>query len=208
MGAANQVVCQKLSSRSSKFIKSLRLKKYRQQENTFFVEGAKNVTQLLASPYTVQMLVGTPGFLAAHQALWQHQVKTVCQTDEATLAGLGTLTTNKAALAVAPIPTQTSEAPPRRHGAWCSMSSVILATWVPSCVLQIGTAFRPWFALQPPWILYNPKVLQASMGSFLRVQVPIRPCPPGLAAPHSPSGALLRQAITCTTHHCPAQAGS
>ena len=46
MRAANSVFFQKLSPKQAKFIKSLRLKKYRQQENAFLVEGAKNVQVL------------------------------------------------------------------------------------------------------------------------------------------------------------------
>jgi RNA methyltransferase, TrmH family len=49
MYAANPIPFQKLSHKQAKFIKSLRLKKYRQQENAFVVEGAKNVQLLLGS---------------------------------------------------------------------------------------------------------------------------------------------------------------
>lgn len=177
MCTANQVPFQKLSSRHVKFIKSLRLKKYRQQEKAFLVEGAKNVAQLLAAPHTVQMLVGTPSFLAAHQALWQHRVEAVFQTDKATLAGLGTLTANQAALAVAPIPAQSSEALPQE--AWGLVLDDIRDPGNLGAILRIAAWYNiPTVVCSPTTVdLYNPKVLQASMGAFLQVQVHYTPLP-------------------------------
>ena len=177
MCAANQVSFSKLSSKQSKFIKSLRLKKYRQQENAFVVEGTKNVAQLLASSYTISMLVGTPAFLAAHQALWHHQVEAVFQADEATLAGLGTLTTNQAALAVAHIPAQTAAVPPQ--DAWGLVLDDLRDPGNLGTILRLADWYAiPTLACSPTTVdLYNPKVLQASMGSFLRVQVYYTPLP-------------------------------
>ncbi|MEM9416961.1 MAG: RNA methyltransferase [Bacteroidota bacterium] len=186
MFAANQIPFQKLSSREVKFIKSLRLKKHRQQENVFIVEGAKNVTQLLASSYTVPILVGTPNFLAAHPALWSKHDGAILQTDETTLASLGNLTTNKAVLAVARIPTHASEAPPEE--AWGLVIDDIRDPGNLGAIVRIADWYNiPTIVCSPTTVdLYNPKVLQASMGSFLRVQVHYTPLPAFLRSTSKP----------------------
>jgi len=171
MDAANQILFQKLSGREVKFIKSLRLKKYRQQENVFVIEGAKNIAQLINSSHPIQMLIGTPAFLAGHRALWQDSSYRIFQTDERTLTSLGMLTTNNAALAVAPIPIRHREAP--STDAWGlvldnisdpgNLGTIVrIADWynIPALVCSLDTVD-----------LYNPKALQASMSSFLRVQM-------------------------------------
>ena len=53
-----------LSKAKIKFIKSLQIKKYRKQEQSFIVEGAKSVRELLDSDFDVVMVVGTTGFLS------------------------------------------------------------------------------------------------------------------------------------------------
>ena len=186
MCAANRVPFPKLSNKQSKFVKSLRLKKYRQQENTFVVEGAKNVAQLLASRYTVQMLVGTPAFLAGHKAQWQKQEGAVWQADKATLATLGTFTKNKAALAVARMPAQTSEAPPKE--AWGLVLDDIRDPGNLGAIVRIAD----WYNISTLVCslttvdLYNPKVLHASMGSFTRVQVYYTSLPAFLSSTSQP----------------------
>jgi RNA methyltransferase, TrmH family len=169
MCASNLDSFKSLANKQAKFIKSLRLKKYRQQESSFVVEGAKNVSLLLASHYTVQMVVGTPAFLAAHSALWQGRALAVFQVAEAALAGLGSFKTNNAALAVASMPALT--APPA--GAWGLVLDDIRDPGNLGTMVRIADWYNiPHLICSPNTVdLYNPKVLQASMGSFTRVQV-------------------------------------
>lgn len=170
MRFANPVLFQKLSNKQAKFIKSLRLKKFRQQEKVFIVEGAKNVHALLASRYTVQMVVGTPAFLDNHSALGQHDA-VVLQTDEVTLASLGTFTTNKAALAVAHMPTNAFLTPP--SDIWGLVLDNIRDPGNLGTIVRMADWYNiPALICSPSTVdLYNPKVLHASMGSFTRVQV-------------------------------------
>ncbi len=171
MRAANPVSVQKLSNKQVKFIKSLRLKKYRQQENAFVVEGVKNVQLLLASRYTVQMIVGTPSFLDTHSFVGQHNAA-IFQVNEATLTTLGTFTTNQAVLAVADIPpTHTSLAPP--SGTWGLVLDNIRDPGNLGTIVRVADWYNiPALICSPSTVdLYNPKVLHASMGSFTHVQV-------------------------------------
>lgn len=162
---------QSLSRKQAKFIRSLWLKKNRQQAKAFVVEGAKNVCALLASHYTVQIVVGTPSFLQADHQLKLSAIETVVQTDQITLASLGMLTTNNTVLAVARIPTYALTAPTNKTWGLVldgirdpgNMGTIIrLADWysIPALICSSDTVD-----------LYNPKVIQASMGSFIHIPV-------------------------------------
>ena len=171
MRAANSVPFEKLPPKQAKFIKSLRLKKYRLKENAFLVEGAKNVQLLLISHYVVRMIVGTPTFLKAH-LLFKEYESAIFQTNEDTLAFLGTFTTNKTVLAVANIPaTYTLSAPP--NNTWGLVLDSINDPGNLGTILRIADWYKiPALICSPNTVdLYNPKVLHASMGSFMNVQV-------------------------------------
>jgi RNA methyltransferase, TrmH family len=95
---------ERLSKTKVKFIKSLRLKKYRLQENSFVLEGEKNVSLLLASSYQVTMLIATSHFLNTYAHLLQERSIEVFSVSEETLRDLSNLEENHTALAVATIP--------------------------------------------------------------------------------------------------------
>ena len=176
MHAPHPLRLPQLSRAQARFIKSLRHKKHRQQARAFVVEGAKSVCQLLAASQPVRWLVGTGPFLAVHRGLWQQQVGQVFQATEGQLAGLGTLVTNRAAVAVAPfLPWPVA----RPEAVW---GLVLDGVQDPG---NFGTLVRTaaWYAIpalicSPSTVdLYNPKVLQASMGAFLHVPVHYTPLP-------------------------------
>ncbi|MCG8340356.1 MAG: RNA methyltransferase, partial [Cytophagales bacterium] len=101
MCASNLNSPKDLSRSLVKFIKSLQIKKYRLEEKSFLIEGAKNVKALLASDYDVQIVVGTPAFIEAHRALLVSDTIEIFRANQKLLASLGTFQTNNAALAVA-----------------------------------------------------------------------------------------------------------
>jgi RNA methyltransferase, TrmH family len=200
MNSAKPVYFQKLSNKQARFIKSLRLTKFRQQENAFVVEGAKNVHALLGSQYTVRMIVGTPDFLDHYSTLGQHDTD-VFQTDEVTLASLGTFTTNKAALAVAHVPAHILLPPP--SNTWGLVLDDIRDPGNLGAIVRIADWYNiPALICSPSTVdLYNPKALHASVGSFIRVQVYYTPLPAFLKSTPWP---ILG---TCTAgdniHHTP-----
>ncbi|XWN35736.1 MAG: RNA methyltransferase [Roseivirga sp.] len=189
----------KLSNKQSKFIKRLRLKKYRQQESAFVVEGDKSVRLLLASDYTVQLVVGTPAFLAAHSALWRERDLAVFQADEDTLASLGTLQTTKTALAVASQPAPS----PMASDAWGLALDDIRDPGNLGTIVRIADWYNiPTLVCSPNTVdLYNPKVLQASMGSFTRVQVHYTPLPTYLSQTAWPVWGTFTTGVN--VHHTP-----
>lgn len=157
-----------ISKAKSKFIKSLKIKKYRKQEQCFVVEGRKSVRELLASDYDVVMVLGTPAFLSGIHARTETEVVEASEPD---LVSLGTFESNDGALAVARMRAEGLLFP--AEGEWMlalddirdpgNLGTIIrIADWygIGKIVASLETADQ-----------YNPKVISASMGSFLRVNL-------------------------------------
>ena len=64
-----------ISKQQAKFIKSLKLKKYRKKAASFIVEGAKNVNELLLSEYEVSQLFVTEKFLDENSYVQSEQLE-------------------------------------------------------------------------------------------------------------------------------------
>lgn len=158
-----------ISNRESKFIKSLQLKKFRQLENQFVVEGAKNVLELLQSDLEVIRVFGTSDFLNKYEDTLSKHSELVTEAKEAELKKVGSFTSNNAALALVKIPAQTE----------IDSSQSILAFDRIKDPGNLGTVIRiaDWYGFKqivcsPESVdCYNPKVISATMGSFARVQV-------------------------------------
>ena len=162
-----------ITRKTTKLIKSLHQKKYRQQQRLFLVEGAKSVRELLTSTLRVKTIVATKLFLQQHQEILGRQPlgDQLIEVDEATLSSLSTFKNNNAALAVVGMPTATAGYPaPQEYGL------VLDNIRDPG---NLGTILRvaDWYGIRQivcsleTTDLYAPKVISASMGSFLRVRV-------------------------------------
>ena len=161
-----------VTRKTIKLLKSLHQKKYRYQHRLFTVEGAKSVLELLASAFTVKTLLGTEVFLQQHKNLLAQQLTDdqVVKVDEATLSGLSYFKNNNAALALAALPS-VSPAP--------LVSGYALALDNIRDPGNLGTIIRvaDWYGIrqvicsEETTDAYAPKVISASMGSFLRVPV-------------------------------------
>lgn len=158
-----------LSKNTVKFIKSLHQKKFRNLENRFLVEGGKSVLEVINSSFFVETLVATPGFLERnHQILksFSGQLHEVTQNQ---LENIGTYQSNKDALVVVekkkdlPFDPQPNE--------------FLIALDDVKDPGNLGTILRiaDWYGISRVLLspqsaeVYNPKVIQSSMGSFTRV---------------------------------------
>lgn len=158
-----------LSKNTLKFIKSLHQKKFRKQEQSFFVEGSKNVTELLQSDFEITHLLFTPKFGSAHMDLIMKYSGDLIEVSEQVLESLGAFKSNTSALAVAKVKQEIpfSVLP----------GELILALDDVRDPGNLGTIIRiaDWFGISKMVLspqtadVYNPKVLQASMGSFTRI---------------------------------------
>lgn len=160
-----------LSRNSIKSVKALHLKKFRQKYNNFIAEGDKIVTELLQQQrYQVRALYALPEWLAEKAAILTHFNADILTVSEKELRQLSQLRTPNQVLAVVDIP----PAAPAQVAA----DSWLLYLDGLQDPGNVGTILRiaDWFAI-PTVVagpgtadLYNSKVLQATMGAFLRVQ--------------------------------------
>lgn len=158
-----------ISKQRTKYIKSLKLKKYRKKAAAFLVEGAKNVTELISSSYSIEELFVTDKFLKEYSHLdLSKNDHTICSAKE--LESVGTFQTNEYALAIAKMQEMPLE---------ISSNSYVIALDEISDPGNLGTIIRiaDWYnittiiASNGTADVYNPKVINASMGSFTRVSI-------------------------------------
>lgn len=155
-----------------KLVKSLQQKKYRKKYKLFLVEGSKNVLELLSTNYRIRTLIMTPVFSEKHEEMLDtSKILEVVFTDEKSLSSIGSFKNNNAAVAIVEIPepslyqSQTDE--------------YVLVLDDVKDPGNFGTILRiaDWYGIHQivcspeTTDLYNPKVISASMGSFLRVNV-------------------------------------
>jgi TrmH family RNA methyltransferase len=159
-----------LSAALKKYVKALQQKKIREQEQAFIVEGEKNVSELLLSnPTRLKHLFCTREYATSNPAFLQFN-PIICRAED--LVQMGTFLTNNAALAVVKMP-----APEEPN--FNDLNGLILALDGVRDPGNLGTIIRlaDWFGCHtiicsPDSVdVYNPKVINATMGSFLRVNV-------------------------------------
>lgn len=156
-----------LSKAKTKLIKSLQVKKYRKQEQSFLVEGRKGVEELLKSDFTVTTVCGTRAFIDSHD-LGKIEV---IEATAAELQAAGSVETNDSVLAIARMKDNIRPATGSNEYAL-----VLDDIRDPG---NLGTIIRTadWYgvrhiiASEETADFYNPKVIRSTMGSFCRVNV-------------------------------------
>ena len=159
-----------LSERKLKVFKSLQIKKYRQQERMFMVEGAKGVEESLKSTFKVLHLLLTETFknqLEESNIQLQGEVEIVSEKE---LKSVGIFSSNNAGLAVLEMPEQ---------NILNFSEGVILVLDNVRDPGNLGTIIRiaDWYGVcqiicsKETADLYNPKVINTTMGSFTRVNI-------------------------------------
>lgn len=159
-----------LTKATAKLIQSLKDKRHRQESGLFVIEGAKILAELPDSKITLKSLFATRTWLDANEMLFRNVDKV--EVTEQQLKQISFLQTPQQVLALAYLPKQEGTLDEVRNG-----FSIVLDT------LQdpgnLGTIIRiaDWYGIhhvvcsKESVDVYNPKVIQATMGSFLRVQV-------------------------------------
>jgi TrmH family RNA methyltransferase len=159
-----------ITNKDVKFIKSLQLKKYRNRENVFVVEGEKNLLELLKSNLEISQLYLTEHFQAKHENILTMSSSSFESTTEKELVKAGSYQTNQAGLAVVKIP----KSPPvnLQNGLFLAFDNV-------QDPGNLGTIIRiaDWYGFKEIICskdsvdAYNPKTISATMGSFTRISV-------------------------------------
>ena len=152
-----------LSKNQVKLIQKLHQKKYRNELKIFIVEGKKSINEFLQAGYTPQLLIATEAFTAS---VPQHLITPVSKDE---LRKVSTLQNPDEGLAVFE--------QPKHKG--ILQEGVIVALDNVQDPGNLGTIIRlcDWFGVETLLCniqtvdCYNPKVVQASMGSLTRVAV-------------------------------------
>lgn len=160
-----------LSKARIKLIQSLNQKKQRSELKLFVVEGKKQVTELFTSTYQINCLVATPEWADAHaQDIKNNTELVVVSADELKKASL--LQAPQEVLALVEIPEQAFSAQLLND----NFTIVLDGIQDPG---NLGTIVRiaDWYGIKQIICskdcvdIYNPKTIQATMGSFARVNV-------------------------------------
>lgn len=151
-----------LTNNETKLINSLVKKKFRQKYNNFIVEGVKIIDEALKSDLKIHKIFTTDATFGGDPVLTE-------LISERELKKISQLVQPNTALALCEIP---NENPIQTEGLILVLDDIRDPG-------NLGTIIRlaDWFGIhqivcsQETVDVYNPKVIQSSMGSFLRVQL-------------------------------------
>lgn len=158
-----------LSKNQIKFLNSLKQKKSREQLHLFVAEGNKIVTELVASNMKVKQVYGLEPALEKLNCSKELECIAVKQAD---LDRISSLTTPNEMLAVCEMP----DHPLNISGLNNKLTLLLDTIQDPG---NLGTIMRiaDWFGMEtivcsPQTVdVYNPKVIQATMGSIARINI-------------------------------------
>ncbi len=154
-----------------KYINSLQQKKFRLEHQSFVVEGSKSVIELLKSNFEIEILFVTKPFFEENEVLLQNLSfqPEIVQADE--LEKAGSFTSNNAALAVVKTKENLELLVKEKE-----FALILDDIRDPG---NLGTIIRiaDWYGIKKIICssttvdFYNPKVINATMGSFTRVSL-------------------------------------
>lgn len=156
-----------LSKSDIKRINALKIKKYRNIEGQFVAEGQKIILDLIQAGLSPEILVVTKIFESVFNDIAPHTLRIVSDED---LSKISSLKQAPGCLAVFKVPTPPKNIP---------INSWILATDNIQDPGNLGTLIRiaDWFGIKNVLCsddtvdAYNPKVIQATMGSIAHVHI-------------------------------------
>lgn len=159
-----------ISKAQIKWVKSLQLKKYRQEEQCFVVQGRKGVLELLKSDFHIELIAGTEPTLTKISSKIKSGIAAEVAS-ERELEMMGSFESNDSILAVARIK-QVKTPVPNTHEYFIVLDDIRDPG-------NLGTIIRTadWFGIRKIIAsehtadFYNPKVISSTMGSFCRVEV-------------------------------------
>lgn len=150
-----------LSNQQRKYVKSLQLKKFRTQYGTFLVEGKKLIEELRLSDFEIEQIYSTENL---------QQINSIVSISEAEMKSISALSTPSPFLAVVK---------QKKNLVYQEKNNLALVLDQIKDPGNLGTIIRTadWFGISQIICshncvdVYNPKVVQATMGSIFRVSV-------------------------------------
>ncbi len=149
----------------------MQVKKYRQAEQSFIIQGAKTVNETLVSDFKISTLLGTKEYLTSLDAAILGKVTEIIEVSGEELTSVSVIESNNSALAVVKMRPPGKIQLPRD-----TFSLVLDDIRDPG---NLGTIIRTaeWYGISniiasmETTDFYNPKVISATMGSFLRANL-------------------------------------
>lgn len=161
-----------LSKSIEKYVNSLKQKKHRITEGCFVAEGEKLAEELLVSDFRADKIIATTDWIREHERLLRNSSATLIEISEAEMKRVSGLMQPSSVLLVMEMMASTID----EAIVQSSLNLVLDDIRDPG---NMGTIVRiaDWFGI--PYIfcseecvdVYNQKVIQASMGSLVRVKV-------------------------------------
>ena len=164
-----------LSKNKIKFINSLKKKKHRNETGLFIAEGVKLVNEILASGFRVPLLCATPEWTETTAYKSQANIKELITITQEELRRISGQSNPNQVLAVVEQPSQEIDEEKMLN----ELSLVLDNINDPG---NLGTIIRiaDWFGInnlicsRDTVDVYNPKVVQSTMGSICRVTIQYR----------------------------------
>jgi RNA methyltransferase, TrmH family len=161
-----------LSKNQVKYLQSLRLAKFRELNRVFIAEGVKLVEDLMKSHFHIHIIYAAPSWIEEHQRIIASQEFVIQEVTDEELKKISNLVTPNEVLAIIGYPDPAVPSP-EKYG------KIILLLDRIQDPGNLGTIIRTadWFGIghifcSPDTVdVYNPKVVQATMGSICRVEV-------------------------------------
>ena len=161
-----------LSKNQVKYLHSLRLGKFRDLDRVFLAEGIKLVDDLLNSPFGIKNIYATRGWIGARTDILSAKQIQVQEISDEELKRASSQVTPSEVIAVVAYPE--SKIPPID-----SFGKIILVLDRIQDPGNLGTIIRTadWFGIkhiicsEDTVDVYNPKVVQSTMGSICRVSM-------------------------------------
>lgn len=181
-----------ISKSQISLVKSLHQKKYRKEHQLFIVEGFKAISEFLNSDFVINAVYCTPD-MSAKMANLSNKQK-VCEVTINELQKISALQTPQGILALIEIPKSSKTSAKDIE----EIALVLDGVQDPG---NLGTIIRTadWFGIKHLICsedcveVYNPKVVQATMGSLTRVKVTYQSLPELLSQSELPIyGTLLK----------------
>lgn len=161
-----------ISKNKAKFIISLQEKKVRDEERLFVIEGDKLVKEFLTAEVRIETLIARPEFLSSLPSGLTRFINEIADVSYEELKHISSLKTPHNALAVVTMPV-------REFNSSDVLNQLSVALECVQDPGNLGTIIRAaaWFGIKnivcsPDCAdMYNPKVIQASMGAIVHVNV-------------------------------------
>ncbi len=154
-----------------KYVNSLKQKKYRIEHRRFIAEGEKIAAEVLSSALEIDKVIALPEWIIANELLLKNKNAALIEVNEQQMSRISSLIQPSSVLLIIETPTYAIDKNEISSNIHLALESI-------SDPGNMGTIIRiaDWFGIPSIFCsedcvdVYNPKVVQATMGSFARVK--------------------------------------